>query len=348
MDFLKILILYGAERLTDERSISAIYSIIVGKKSSQTIQDVSWFRLKKWYHCFPNLSKATFDESVSFLIKNGFIFINEKTVSITPSGKKALQENLKNYPPLNHLNGYEYFNTDEKFWCRLNLIVQSLSYLVHNDSSFYPVERKMEIQYWVKKWLNEKRKVFEKDTLFQMVREELFQIFSKMEKSNLQPSLVVYRLSGYKSPGLTSNQLSQALKIEEVFYQLSFLDHIHYMLKTIWSERENYPLLHTLFEYRNVLLTSSSEQTYELIKKGYSIDEIVKIRRLKRSTIEDHVVEIVLKDPTFSIDPFVSLELQNKLVNLISNVSYRKLSKLKEDVKEADYFAIRLVLSKYS
>src|SRR5690606_37294425 len=127
-----------------------------------------------------------------------------------------------------------------------------------------------------------------------------------------------------------------------------FLNNLHYMIETIWNEQEKFSLLHTLIENRQMMLTSSSEQTFQLLNQGYSIDEIAKIRRLKRSTVEDHLVEITLKDSSFSIDTYVSTDVQRKILDVTYNNKERKLSVIKQRVPEAEYFEIRLVLSKFS
>ncbi|MFB8735047.1 helix-turn-helix domain-containing protein [Bacillus sp. SL00103] len=45
-------------------------------------------------------------------------------------------------------------------------------------------------------------------------------------------------------------------------------------------------------------------------KKGFDIEQIAHIRSLKKATIEDHIVELSIHEPSFSIEPYVSIEEQ--------------------------------------
>ena len=61
-----------------------------------------------------------------------------------------------------------------------------------------------------------------------------------------------------------------------------------------------------------ILLTDSAQQTAQLYEQGYSMEQIVQMRKLKQSTIEDHFVELAMYEPNFSIGPFVSYDEAQK------------------------------------
>ena len=46
---------------------------------------------------------------------------------------------------------------------------------------------------------------------------------------------------------------------------------------------------------KEMILSNSAAKTMELLDEGFSIDEIIKERNLSRSTIENHIIEIVKK-----------------------------------------------------
>ena len=95
-----------------------------------------------------------------------------------------------------------------------------------------------------------------------------------------------------------------------------------------------------------ITLSSSSWETYKFLKNGKSIEEIAQLRKLKKNTIEDHIVEISLIDSTFSIDHFVVPEVQKQIVEVVQQLHTKRLKTIKEHLHNVDYFAIRLVLSK--
>lgn len=53
-------------------------------------------------------------------------------------------------------------------------------------------------------------------------------------------------------------------------------------------------------------------------------------------------------DPDFSITDFVNLKLQEKIKRTVHKLQTRKLRMIKDEIKEADYFSIRLVLAKWN
>src|SRR5699024_1671735 len=93
-------------------------------------------------------------------------------------------------------------------------------------------------------------------------------------------------------------------------------------------------------------ITQSAEKTYQLIKQGYSIDHIINLRQLKRSTIEDHIIELAYAIPDFNISPFITQEdLTYILVNL-KEIEDQRLSHIKKSLDDRfTYFQIRLAMA---
>ena len=106
-------------------------------------------------------------------------------------------------------------------------------------------------------------------------------------------------------------------------------------------------LVQFLDQSQKTNLTHSTEKTYSLLKQGYSVTDIMSIRRLKKSTIEDHLVELALHNKEFSIDPYVSMEKQQQIQRAAKKLNSKQLKQIYHEVKNADYFEIRLVLAKY-
>ncbi|KPD00884.1 hypothetical protein LR69_00966 [Geobacillus sp. BCO2] len=77
------------------------------------------------------------------------------------------------------------------------------------------------------------------------------------------------------------------------------------------------------------------------------MEAIAEIRRLKRSTIEDHIVEIAANVPGFSIAPFVDDEKAAAIRAAAQALRTRKLKEIREALDgKVSYFEIRLVLAK--
>lgn len=348
LNYLSAVILYCIERFQGERSVNAGYYLLAGKKSAQTTQDAVWYQLQPLYKSFPNLKEEDYFSIIRQLSEKQLVKNEENFSRITKKGREWLAKMLHQYPIPSCLNGWRYHQITYIFWKRLNLLIQSLSNWAHNESKFYPVERNLIVQEDIRSWLKKMVPYYGKKDLPFHFYNELHNMLKNGEEFQFRPEIFVYKLTGYEMPGLTDRQLETYLEGDVYYFHLCFLSTIHYMLSTIWKERGKYPLLEELCsDLREVYgLSKSALISYNFLQMGKNIEEIAKIRRLKLSTVQDHIVEMALYIPEFPIHSYVSEELQEKISETIKTLKIRKLRNIKEFVSEANYFQIRLVLSK--
>ena len=94
-------------------------------------------------------------------------------------------------------------NTSEKqmfFGKGYPLSVQVISYLQNNDSKYMPIQRKAETSQWIKHFLKQNK--LSRENLGLKLYAELVTILES--DVSIEPELLVHRLSGYRSIGLTS------------------------------------------------------------------------------------------------------------------------------------------------
>nr|WP_281384380.1 helix-turn-helix domain-containing protein [Listeria portnoyi] len=87
-------------------------------------------------------------------------------------------------------------------------------------------------------------------------------------------------------------------------------------------------------------LTSSARKTWQLAEQGVLFENMAAIRRLKESTIQDHIVEIAATIPGFNVLSWVDSEM----IAAISQQQWRSLKDIKQAFPALDYFQIRLAL----
>ena len=137
-----------------ERSISAIYHLFRGKKSSQTIQDANIFSLVNVYGLFPDLDRNFLQQTIHFLQTEQLIReVHSEHCEVTDKGKMQLSDGEKLYYLAPYLNGYAYKDKSLTFWKRYSLLVQTLSNLVGKESTFIPIQYDDNIQGWVRNYL---------------------------------------------------------------------------------------------------------------------------------------------------------------------------------------------------
>jgi len=344
--YLETVILYCLNQIDNERSISSVFHLLNGKKSSQTIQDAHFFKLEHLFQTFPFLGRDDFKGKILLCSQMDLVSeTSEQHYQVTTEGKAVLAKEMveKPFPPF--LNGWKYHSLTSVFWERLSLLVQVCSNLIHHHTEYFPIQRKSDVQIWVKLFLQQKTK--DRQALASELYNEIITCLDS--EPTLDPSILVIRFTGHKRFGLTGVQAAHELNYEPSYYHLHFLNIIHYMIDEIHQRPTTYPLLKSIMSdlSQPSSFTISTSKTYHFIKQGFNLNEIANIRKLKRSTVEDHLVEIALMDKTFDISNMVPIEKQKMIMDAAEQSPSKQLKLIRELTDGASYFEIRLVLAKY-
>ena len=329
------------QKLNNERTVSAAYHLLRGKRSGQTIQDVGLFQLHAYFALLPKLSRATFDEEVEAFKQNSWLEMQESGhYFLTTSGMQRAEET-----PDFLFDGWHYRGNEHVFFARLSLVVQSLSYQRAGIRSFSPISKDPQVQGWVRAFLLDH--TYQSGHLQQQLVNECKQVLTTIHVSEANKQLVLYRLSGHALPGWTWQQLASERKEKVLDSLLAFIEVLHTLLNEVHSAN-TYPLLGKMAEGLRVkaMLTDSAKQTAQLYEQGYTLEQIMQMRRLKQSTIEDHLVEYAMNEPNFSIGAFVSYTDAEKVWQASKQYQTKKLKVLHDAVEGISYFQLRLILAK--
>ncbi|MCR2820268.1 helix-turn-helix domain-containing protein [Lederbergia panacisoli] len=346
MTFLHALILRCLDTINGDRTVYSIYHLLAGKKSSQTIQDAHLYRLSHLFKTLPGLKRQQFDTYIKELHKKSYITFLEGTSKsiVTEIGNKAYSLYLYERKIFDYIHGWKFQDTSILFWKRLTLVVQALSHMNHSVNRYYPVQRDEEIMAWVRGFFGGYQG--DRSQISKELYEELNLIFSTDFPED--PYLIIARFSGYEMIGLTQKQIADYAGQEEIEAYFRFLNGLHYLLHTVIKQRKKYPFLYTFTSdiYKQLPLTNSTVRTYTLLQQDFTISQIADMRNIKVGTVEDHIIEIALLDPEFSIEPFVKRQRAKEILEVAKVLSQKKLKPIKEKVKDSSYFQIRLVLAK--
>lgn len=332
------------KKFQGERSIYAIYHMLQGKKSSQTIQDAHLFGLTNIYGTVPQFTRLQLHSIIEHLVIQNWIQAHEKPdmFIISHEGEQQLEGTLP-IPP--RLNGWKYQNMVQTFWGRLNLFIQTLSCIIHNEMRFYPIERHPKIQQFIKQFLQRNKQ--NREWMAAQLFEELVVLLDK--QTIVHHNIFVRKLTGNNRIGDTFGQMAKTMELDEWYVRLLFLECLHVMLEEVEKDSKPYILLAALIEdLFQPYLTQSTQMTLQYINEGRSLAEIASIRHLKVNTIEDHLVEIVLVDKQFSIHDYVPDIVEKKIRDATNRLNTKQLKVIKKWLadEEISFFQIRLVLAK--
>lgn len=329
-----------------ERSIYGAYHLLKGKKSAQTIQDGSFFSVLSYFGIFPTIRRFDIEEDVQALIDNNdAIRLDDDCIRLTEQGREKLKQIHLERPTLHYIKGWDYHAYTETFWLRLCLFLQALSHLLAKTQTIYPITHQTVVQQWVKAHMP--RSLDERKKRLTQLHDELLCFLSSCQ--NEQAMVFVHQLSGKSKIGLTRQQLGDQMGMDAIDVYLYHIATLHQLFMTIEKHPAQFPVLALFLAdmKKEFILTESTRQTLHMLKAGRSAEAISKRRRLKLSTIEDHIVEIALQHPRFSIRSFVSEEAEKAILALSAELKTSRLREIKEKLPpDISYFMIRLVLAR--
>jgi len=342
------ILLVHFRHINGERSEAAIYHILKGKQSIQTVQDIHIFHLDKFYGAARFLNRDQFYKRIEKLRRDGKLQkqkINDH-YAVTQLGKSWLEKNLAKLP-INYFNGYKYDRITDVFYDRLLLLIQSLTNSRMGNLSFIPVISNRSAELWVKKFYARTRD--SRQDVLSVLYKELLQLLSSC--SQLEAEIFVDRLTGYRKYGLSIDQLASEYEREKEDINLMLTGIIHHFLSMAENKPAQFPLMtHLIKDVRNTSkLSHSASITRDFLDKEHSISYIARRRDLKENTIYDHIVEIAYMDDQFPVTNYVSKNKQDTIIRTIRQAETHRLREIKELLgDDFSYFEIRLVLAAYN
>lgn len=342
--YLDAVILSCLHKIKGERTIYSIYHLLKGKKSSQTIQDAHFYQLTTFFQTFPAFERQSYERRIKLLFQQGLLTTEGHPIYVvTEEGAKSIKQYFTKVSFPKYLNGYQYQHIASIFWRRFTFFIQVLSHLIRKERAYYPIERDPVHLEWLKRFITNAKQP--REQLAACCYDELFSLLSNNPPED--PRIIAVQLTGVEQIGKTVQQTADLFGIEKTECWFRSLNLLHFMLESIISKRETYPLLYGMLADLNkgVYLTNSAEQTYRLLKKHYSLQDIAVYRKLKINTVEDHIIEIALSDPYFQLTPYVDEYTTQEIINIAAQIGGKKLRPLKEHLPNVTYFQIRLVLA---
>ncbi len=344
----RYVILSALKNLQYERSVSAVYYLIQGKQSIQTIQDAHLFEIDKYYRITKYLNKKRFMKEIQLLEQELYLeaMPNENYYELTSKANEWLEKN-ESKMELWIVNGMRYHYIDDVFFERLLLTIQVWANFVKNERTYIPVIEKFEVKHWVKQYfINSKNNVAQ---LMKNLYEELAEILHSIDE--LYVEIFVLQLTSYKKYGLAKVQIAEKTGSPKEDIELMTLTVVHQILDKVDAEPTRFPILAHLKSdvTEEKQLTFSASKTKSLLQKGYTIEQVAQQRRLKENTIYDHIVEIAIHDQTFNIQSYMTTDERHDIIKAIQQVQSYSLKDIKQAVTEnISYFQIRLVLASWN
>ncbi|WP_027417452.1 helix-turn-helix domain-containing protein [Aneurinibacillus terranovensis] len=356
------IVLLLAERFAGNRSPRALVHLLKGRKNHQVIQDAALFGVSLLYGFFSSLTYEEIEGLVKETIVRGWTAIRadkrngiekglrNETIVCTETGEERLRKWEETYHYESGLRVIQSVHDRRRavrFWKRLELLVQTLSYLSQRDRKFSPVVEERIIQQDVKYLIGHHEPL----ELSRNLKREIAEWMTRLE--DWEQQILLFRLSGRNKTGLTYPQLAHRLGKSADFVRFHLLRLAAERLAQVTNgfsttderQADSNPCLFFLLgaQEQAAALSETSRKTKQMLDAGLSLDEIGHRRRLKKGTVEDHVVEIAIADPAFDITRFVTREKIAYIHRIMRERNTRKLGEIKKITGEfCTFLEIRL------
>lgn len=346
MEYRYAIILYLVNQFRGERTISGIYHLLKGKKSSQSIQDSFLFHVEPFFHSCEDLDRRDFKALIDECMSRRWISSPEQDSQryvLSSEGERVFSRLDGHLLTPEGLNFTEQVNEESRFWLKLQLMVQTLSALLYNQRAFLPITRQPSVTESVRRCIMEAS--LGRSKLASHFYHELVYFLQRCPASEAE--LLTAQLTGYKMSGLTVKQIAELTGKDEYECRILFKSALRRLMKEIAEFPIHYPYTGRLLIVKKSALSLSAEETLKRIRSGLSLHEVAKKRRLSQSTVEDHLVEIALKDRTIDMSNYLSDRLEKQILEAASEAKTKQLKPIKKLLLDrASYFQIRLALAK--
>lgn len=325
-------------QLNGSKKLKQVTDILQGVKTSQNMVDLFLYRIQPFFGVFEN--KAFFDLKMTCdnLITDGYIILkSEDRLALSSLGLSTVS-NFTLQAKYQNVNGWRWHRRLPVFALSLQLATQMTANRYHKIAHYFPIVRDTTIQALCKRWWLG----LEKDDEQVLAKNYHDELTSLLDSLTVSPEIVVDRLTGGQTIGLTAEQSANKHHLEKNTYDMQWLEALSQMMFLLERYPKSWPLLSQLLLDRPVAqLTESAQITYQLLLDGTSVADIQQQRRLKKSTIVDHYVQLIGLE-IMPLDAFV-----NKANREYYEANKKMATSLKEarmNMPELSYDTLKLCL----
>lgn len=280
------------------RKATVLRQILTNKRTGSTLYWGLRYHYLNYLNCEPHLNIQDFERTINILLKQGFLLSKKQGLLLTDQGKALCDDQKNEYsfslrPDLNQKYDYHLWQSI------LMLMVQVASEASYHNSNYYVASSNLRGQYFIKSWI----KVYGIDKLVDEVPKALTNFLDHIDDS--KANLFASKLIGHTKNGLSDQQLASLLKIDPLEIQITWKDLVLQFADYLSQQNFNINQLARVTMLPGIL-TSTIQNTSTLFNQGKDVFEIMKLRHLRQSTIEEHLQILAIFQPSFPFERILS------------------------------------------
>ncbi|WP_320164863.1 helix-turn-helix domain-containing protein [uncultured Trichococcus sp.] len=322
---------------------ATLFYILIGKRTVSTMLQCRQYDLEAYFAVMPGMKPKVLKKGLDRLVSDGLVTGSDgEGHLLTEAGSRTKAAFSSKHARFSLANQMEYALVQGVLRRRLLFLIQILSEMLHKNKQYYPIEREAKEQIWMKRLLAQHSG--NKASFARSYGKEWHTYLSRLPERDA--GLFALQFEGNDHLRKTTGQMAGLLSLEEA--------EVRVLLRQIWlslfdaleNEPEKFPVLSSVMRMtinENGLASASAETTMRYFTQGHDLNEIISMRGLKQSTIQDHFAEIALIYPEFPTEKFMDqekLQYLQQLVEQKARVDYREIQKA---FPEINFFESRLI-----
>ena len=305
-----------------------------------TLIGVTEDKAEVFFASLPHLKEVEYHRLLAVLIREGLVLEEDSNLSLA----KEIQDLsivTKGSHPVNYLmHPYSFVQLRDvtRLW------IEWISYHRYEESKYRPLIQNVWLQQLFKRWYKEENITTD---WFDRVVEE-FRVWTNRQEDSVKGHWVGL-FNGAKSTAALEEELVSLWEFSSV-EDCESLSRLVFMkwVSDVFEEDEQYPITNNWFKKMFQWIsheTISVQKTVRLFDQGMKRSEIARLRKLKESTINDHLLKYLL----LTKDAFYKRVEESSIVNpykmLFNDGTYPKYKAAKEQFeaegKKMDFFLFR-------
>lgn len=321
----------------ESRRPAVIKYILKNKLTSSNIYWGLKYQILDYRGVFLTMDEKWFDSQIEKFIQEGILEGDKKQgLVLTDLGEKKVKSYSKKHYKLRKPGLFIKYRVNLLNDLML-LLFQILSELKYQNKKYYVASDNLEAQYYIKYWI---KKFYSKKAV-EFLKKFLIDFLEKYPEK--EASIFMAGFVGNNFYGFTNSQIKSKFNVTDQDIYLVRRDILLNLAEELLNSNTDFAKLINV-TLNNQIIPESALETLNYLKSGKKIDEICKLRNLKRSTVEEHTVLLACLDEMFDFNIVISSDeikwLQKIFLDVdVSQVSY---AQLKEKISDFPFYKFRI------
>ena len=278
------------------------------------------------------LDVNNFEPTLDELCQKKLLLETSKGICLTVKGRSRVEELKNKHQFLREpafFNGFDLKGWEKQFY----LLVQVASELSYQNNKYFAITNDLKAQQLFKNWFRR----YGKTTLLGEITTSLTDFLAHEPELNAQ--LFCEQLTGHGRLGQTKAQLAKSYQLQIAEIEVGWRDLCARYAKYLLDQ--NFELAKLVMPYKRLTnLPASTEKTYSLFLAGKSIEEIADLRKIRKSTVQEHLLNVAILADDFPRERLLSPKIKKQIMDFFAScpVLDWKFQQLHESYPEISFF----------